>query len=298
MEHIKLEKLLSYTEGMIGGREATELESHMAICDRCWRLFTAIKSTEENIKDLLPPAEPGKDCPEEWQLLAFIKDELEPDEAKTIKEHTEDCNHCTERLAFYHKNPVPETHPLTTPQEWREMAYRSLTVEGKPHTTAGEEKPSLLGSIYEWFTAMVSSLPPLPGYAIATVAVALLIWMGFKERVTVVTIPSSQQITYTAVPSSLAFMAGRKVERIDGMTITKKGRNLLFNWKPIDGTSGYTFSLREDDRPLIADMKTDKPVASVPLAKLKEGRLYRWLIRGETSDGRGFEYTGEFVLKR
>jgi len=85
---------------------------------------------------------------------------------------------------------------------------------------------------------------------------------------------------------------------VKNMNILYKGKHIVFEWEPVEGVVGHEFTVR--------DKLQDKTIHSTSLAQFPKvalnkdlfapGRLYRWMITGETEAGKYFEYTGDFLL--
>lgn len=239
----------------------------------------------------------NKDCPEDWAVAAFIMKELAPSCSKEVSSHISGCGHCMDRAAVYYKAGLNEAYSLKAPKGWMEKAVE--TIQGDSPV---REKASVMKRRYSYVQDMIESLPPLTGYAVATVAVALLIWVVFSDKPEVVTIASSQKLVIkdTGAPSSFGFMGRDEVEIKDDMDISISGNNIAFRWKEIKGAGSYSFSIMDKttEKAVIAELALKEPYTSVPTGKLKKKGLYRWVITGNTQDEKSFEYTGEFVFAR
>lgn len=236
-----------------------------------------------------------KDCPEDWMVAAFIMHELDPARSQELTKHLSNCRFCMDRAAIYYKASLNGA-TLTASKEWIKKTAQALQGADKPLT----ERASLPNRMVSRIQDIIESLPPLPGYAVAAVAVVLLIWVTLSDKPRVITIASSQRIVFkdAGAPSSFGFM-GREIaeEKVDMKISVNKGKMLL-RWKSVDSAEGYTFSVKGNKGEMITGLKVKEPEAAIPLEMFKRGELYKLEISGNTVDGREFIYTGEFVLAR
>jgi len=295
MKHITIDRLHSYVEGGLAGRALLDLEGHIATCERCYGAFLALKDIEENLPGAFNAA-PGTDCPEDWEVALVATGELGTEKEKNTAIHIDGCEYCFERAARYYKVSMRDAPAMAAYDEWGERAVGMLTSGGAHKRPA----PSLIRGLWQSLQSISSLLPPLPGYAMGTVAIILLVWVSLSGReARLVTIPSSERIMFRdpGPPSSFAFMSG-KSEKIDGMKIMKKGRKLLLSWKPIRGAKEYRISIiKAESNEIIGSVSTvSVPNATMDAGSLKPGNIYLWSISGETGDGRAFEYIGKFLL--
>ena len=299
MEHISLDKIHSYLEGQIKGAEAVEVEGHFVICDRCHALFAGLKEMEMNLERCFK-VEIREGCPEDWEIATFIRQELDLSQSETITQHVNSCDYCIDRATIYYKSSLAEEVTVRTPREWVEKAVNLLKGDEVP---LKEEIP-LFKRAYLFVRNVISTLPPLPGYAIATITLILLIWSTFPEPPRIVTIASSQRITFKEVgaPSSFAFMDGEEVvKRFEGMKVKKDGEKLVFSWRPIEGAKVSEFVLRKkglDKDTHIATLSVASEVIVVPINRVQFNERYEWIISGFMEDGRKFEAAAEFILVR
>ncbi|MFQ5481013.1 MAG: zf-HC2 domain-containing protein [Thermodesulfobacteriota bacterium] len=294
MKHITPDRIYSYTEGMLSGPEALDTEGHIATCERCHGVFSAFKDVESGIKTAFK-AEPGANCPEDWEVASIVTGESGTEEKKGLS-HMDGCDYCLGRAAVYYKAALRAESSMTTPSEWAERAVGILTDGKAPEKT---EVP-LLKRLWQSVQRISKPLPPLPGYAIGAMAIILLVWVSLPGKgAQVMTITSSERIVYRdAGPSgSFAFMGGES-EKMEGMKIAMKGQKLFFNWRPIDGAAEYQISIRkvESGASVAAMTMVSRPKAVVDARSLERGELYLWVISGKAGDGRIFEYMGKFLL--
>lgn len=299
MEHIKPEKIHSYIEGQLKGDEAMATEGHVAVCDDCFKVFSGLKEIGSAMKSGFRKAQPSKDCPEDWAVAALIKGELAAKDVENAEKHMKICDFCLDRAAAYYKASEAENPALRAPEAWVSRAVHVM--QGEAGKEANVNAP-VLGRAFELIKKVSESLPSLPGYALAAAMAVLLIWVAMPESTRVIAISSTEKLAFkdSEAPSSFGFMGSERIEKLSGMEISKKGRNLEFEWKGIPGAGEYTFTVIEKaaGEEIVSDLKTSIPRVSVPSDRLKKNELYSWVIGGTTNSGESFEYTGEFIITK
>lgn len=310
IEHPNLSKINSRLQGQ--GQDP-ETDAHIATCQRCHSLYMGLKSLEPSLAQAFKGREEAvasSSCPLDWQLALAVKGELPPGEAQELSSHINNCEFCLHRAATYFKALGREKTPLKAPAAWRKAAFGIMTTE----ETRQEEKPldnqvPFLRKIYSFVEKLSATLPPLPGYAAAALAlVALLaLYVMPVDKSTVITLASTERVTVRDLeaPSSFSFSgnfsgssSGDEVIQEPGaMGISIKGTKAVFKWDPIEGASGDEFYLYDERgyEKLHQVSINNNPTVSVDLAMVQIKRRYVWLIKGETADGRYFEYSGDFV---
>lgn len=300
MEHIKPEKIHSYIEGQLKGDEAMATEGHLAVCEDCFKIFSGLKEIGSAMKSGFRKAQPSKDCPEDWVAAALIKGELAAKDVENAGKHMRICDFCLDRAADYYKASEAENPALRVPETWVNRAVHVM--QGEAEKEANVKEATLLAGVFDSIRKFSESLPSLPGYALAAAMAALLIWVAMPESTRVIAISSTEKLAFKdgGAPSSFGFMGSERIEKSSGMEISKKGRNLEFEWKGILGAGEYTFTVIEKaaGEEIVSDLKTSIPRVPVPSDRLKKDELYGWVINGTTNSGESFEYTGEFIVTK
>ncbi|OGP64202.1 MAG: hypothetical protein A3K22_06210 [Deltaproteobacteria bacterium RBG_16_42_7] len=298
MEHIRSEKIHSYIEGVLKRDEAVAIEGHFASCDDCFKVFSGLKEMCGIMRLGFTKALASKDCPDDWVVAALIKGELAGKGA--AKEHIKSCNFCLDRAAAYHKASEAENLAFKVPETWVSKAVDMM--HGEVQKEVCVEKNEFLEGVFDSIRNFSKSLPSLPGYALAAVMAALLIWAAMPESTRVITISSTEKLAFkdSGAPSSLGFMGRERVEKYAGMEISKKGGNLEFGWKELPGVGEYTVAImkKADGEEIVSGLKTSITRVSVPSDMVNKDELYGWVIGGTTSKGESFKYTGEFIVTK
>jgi hypothetical protein len=183
---------------------------------------------------------------------------------------------------------------LKTPLAWKNVAVRVL--EEGFHKTA-QPKIGFVARLRESLQRVAAPLPPLPGYAVAFVAIVILVWVSTAEREKILVIPSTEKITSREVELSgaMGFMGPGEEQAISRMKISVKGGSVHFRWGQIENLSAASFDLI--DKSTRSTVFTRKDLTgtevSVPKRLIETGKLYTWSIEGRTVDRRILEYTGE-----
>lgn len=294
MEHLTLEQIHSYIEKQETGKNITEIEGHLASCEKCHRIYIELVAVEQPLSRSFREENATASCPEEWEIGALIQQELPPDVSEGISTHVKDCSFCIDRAAIYYKSLKPEKAPAETPELWKHKAVQALSA-GK---AVKEQKVPLIQRILDFFQDLTIPVPMAAGYAAALLAVAVLVWIFVPAKARFITIASSEKLVIrdSEIPSAFGFSGTGETKELNVMDISLKGNDIIFKWNPLEGAVEYTFSLKEGDT-LIKDKSTVKQ-PSISLSKdfMEKERLYRWLITGKTGDGRFLEYTGDFIL--
>lgn len=294
MKHLTFEKIHSYIEGQ-AGNETEEITAHLVACERCNGVLASLNGVGRLIgEDLKAEAKAG--CPEDWEIASLVKRELQAPQSDFLRDHIETCGFCMSRAAVYFKAETQEKIPLKTPQMWKEKAVNTLMGD---NAHLKEEK-----SILKKFSGFVNFITsPLPAYALAAASIAILIWNVAPERSKIVSIASTQKITYKDIDSSASFgfMGGAETKEFNGMEVRKDKGELVFKWRPMKGASVSEFVLRKkgvNRDTTVAELRIYGDKVSLPDDQIILNERYEWSILGVTEDGRSFEASAEFVLSK
>lgn len=295
MEHISFEKIYSYMEGQLNNIDANDVSLHLNTCEKCRGLFAGLKAVENNLKGCFK-IEAREGCPEDWEIAAFIKKELEPADLHRITEHIDSCDYCLDRTAIYYKAAESKEAVLKTPEFWKQKAVQTLKSDRiEPKTSISQRLSSLIKKI--------ALLPPMPGYATAALAIIILIiWSAIPQKEKIITIASSEKIITrdSEIPSTYGFTGVGKSREVKNMEIRYKGKDIVFLWKPINRAVDYEFTLRDKsaDTKVYSSHVEKNTMISLKKELFEKDRLYGWLITGKTKEGEYFEYMGDFILVR
>jgi len=335
--HINLEKIISCLGNQPPGQDRDEIEGHLAICPKCHAAYLGLRSITESLSQAFKEDDSSSchlgrankedatlSCPDDWEIAALIRKEAAPEVSEEISKHIGDCEFCLGRAARYYKClEEPTGGELKTPELWKERAIQALRSE----TRKEEKKISTPQRIVAFFQTLSALLPPLPGYALAALAIIILIWSHSPDnkagRERIITIASSERIITRSleIPPALGFMgageAGKEREKKTDhtMEIKLKDDEIIFTWQPIENASIYKFSLlekkseerpgeRPEERPegetIFSQADLEKPQASIKANMIDKDKhkLYSWVIEGELPEEKCFEYRGDFILVR
>jgi anti-sigma factor RsiW len=297
MKHLDFETLLLYIEGGLKDPRLAAVAGHLASCGRCYRIYRGVKALADTMGQSFETLESGSSCPDDREIGALVNDELSGEDSEKLSDHIKECAFCMERAAVYYKALALRQELVKTPEEWRKRAVHTLRDEEETR----EEKTSLFQQAYSFIKRITASLPPLPGYAAAAVAILLLIiWNITPQKEKVITIASSERIIAGAadIPTSFGFTGAGETRELKNMDILLRGRDVIFRWSPLKEGRGSVFTLKERNRVLFSGKIGKHSEFALKRDILYPGRLYSWLIAGKTDDGRRFEYTGDFMLVR
>jgi hypothetical protein len=294
MEHISLEKIMSYIDNRLDGRETREIEGHLATCERCHEIFLGLKSVENAMGRSFNEETASGSCPEDWEMAALVRKELPSEVSDRIKTHLKECGYCVDRAAGYYKALQMESPPFETPVPWKRKAVKSM--ENLQAVT--DEKISLIQRILSFFPQMTSPFPIAAGLAAALLAIAVVTWIVVPGKGALQAVASNETLLIrdSEVPSSLGFSGADDIREVSKMDIALNEKEVIFTWKHIEGAVEYKFMLKEGSTP-VYDARTGND-ALVALSKdlLETHTTYNWLITGRTADDRYFEYRGDFIL--
>ena len=295
MEHLDFEKIQAYIEEQLSVDDLKQVESHLAECEECLGMYTEIKSLEKTIKSSFKEESPSDSCPEEWEIASVIKDESPQDISDKIKTHIKDCSFCMERSAVYYKALSVESEAMDSPDEWKHKALQTLRTE---KTVAEKPKISILERLQDLITGLSTPVPAFAVYGVAILAIAFLFITNIPGKSKLITIASSEKLIVrdSEIPSSFGFSGTGEVKNTGIMKLSSKGDDIYFEWGQIEGAVEYAFLLKDRDGTIYAQSTAKEPAFSTNKDIINEGSLYSWLITGKTSDGKYFEYSGDFVL--
>jgi hypothetical protein len=294
MEHISFDRILSYLANQIEKKEIAEIEGHIAICDRCHKIFVGLKSIESSLRQSFTQGEATSFCPEDWEIGALIKKELPLEISNKISSHMKDCDFCIDRAAVYYKAVEMEKAPVETPELWKGKALNAISAK----ETIKESRSPFLQRIFGFFHEFTSPLPAAVGLATVLLVIAVLAWITIPDRSKSVTVASNEKIVIrdSEVPSAFGFTGAGETKEVKNMEIFLNGKEIIFKWKPIEGAKEYEFALKDKKKVIYKENIKKEPVVSLSTDIIEDDRTYSWLITGKTSDNRYFEYTGDFLL--
>src|SRR5208283_4848794 len=164
---------------MDGGPLDTESEGHIAICPKCFGVYNDLKKMGKGIQKSFKDKQTTASCPEDWELGSYIKNETSPHLRETLSRHIMQCDYCLDRTALYYKALDTDVQTIATPAEWKTKALQALTEQ----SAANRQTTSLFERIKDYITGFASSLPPVPGYAMAVaVTIVLLIMLNMPQK--------------------------------------------------------------------------------------------------------------------
>lgn len=295
MEHMSLEKILSYTEDRLDARETREVEGHLATCERCHEVFMGLNSAGIAMGRVFDPEPATSSCPEDWEMAALVRKELPSQTAEKIKTHLKDCGFCVDRAAGYYKALRFERPPFVTPEQWKHKAVQGM---GNRQAVKEETKMALIQRIFSFFPQMTSPLPAVAGLAAALLAIAVITWIIVPGKDTLQALASNETLLIrdSEIPYSLGFSGTDDIKEVSKMDITLNGKEIIFMWKPIEGALEYYFTLKEGNNPVYNVKTGNGALVSLSNELIETHTTYNWLITGKTADDRYFEYKGNVVL--
>lgn len=299
VDHPTIRDILGFRGGGAGTVSLPDVGEHIATCDRCHSRYREVMRFEKEVAEALPEGVTTPSCPEDWEIAALVAKEAGGDAAARLSAHLQGCPSCIDRAAWYHKAFTTVPVDLKTPLAWKQEAIRVLE-EGS--RKAAEPEIGLFARLREFLQRMAAPLPPLPGYATAFVAIALLVWVSTAEREKILVIPSTEKIaSREAEPSgAMGFMGEGEDQAVSRMKISVKRDSVHFRWGPIENLSAASFNLIEKSTRETVFRLKDITGTEVSVSKrlIETGKVYVWSIEGRTADGRILEYSGEVFSEK
>lgn len=299
-DHPTIQEIVAIRGGLSVEKPAEDVMGHVATCERCHGIYSALMSLEKWMGDSFPEGESTPFCPEDWEVAAFIAGES-PRKSASISAHLNSCRYCLDRAASYQKALAAVPGALQAPESWKREAIRILEKRHAPPEKSEVRSP-IIQRVRRFFKELVPPLPPLPGYIAAAVAVALLIWVSTGERGKILIIPSTERIAYrdTEPSGTMGFMEQGEERSESRMKINVGSGSVYFRWGPIDNLPSASFVLIEKSSRVTVFKKEELEGSEVrvPERVIRKGNVYTWSIEGRTLDGRPLEYSGEFFLTR
>ncbi len=294
-EHLDLKTIQSFIDG---GPLDTESEYHLALCGKCFEVYSGLKMMEQGLQKAFKDKQTTASCPEDWELGSYIKNEAPPLAMETISKHIMQCDCCLDRSALYYRALDTDAEAMAAPDDWRAKALQPLTEQ----PVVNRQRTSAFEHIKGYITGFASSLPPIPVYAMTLAfAIVLLIMFKLPEKPAIIPIESTEKLTVrnSEVPSSFGFTGTDVTREVSYMEMTQAGSEIVFKWKPIYNVTIYTFSIKEKrDGKVIYSRVTNEAKVSLDRKIIIRRREYGWLITGKLGNGEYFEYTGDFVLSK
>ncbi len=184
-EHLSLNTVRSFIHG---GPLDTESEGHIATCRKCFGVYNDLKAIGTGIQKSFRDKQATASCPEDWELGSYIKNEAPPHLRETLSGHIMQCDYCLDRTAIYYNALDSDAQAIATPPGWKTKVLQALTEQ----SDANRQRASVFKRIKGYITGFASSLPPVPGYAMAVaVTIVLLIMVKMPEKNTIIPIEST-----------------------------------------------------------------------------------------------------------
>lgn len=299
MDHPTIRDILGFRGGGAGSDSTPNVGEHIATCDQCHSIYRGIMTIESGVAEAFHEGTQTASCPEDWEIAALVAKEAGGDAVVRLSAHLQGCSSCIDRAARYHKVITAVPVDLKTPLTWKQEAIRVLE-EGSRKTA--EPEIDLIARLREFLQRVAAPLPPLPGYAAAFIAIALLVWVSTAEREKILVIPSTEKIaSREAEPSgAMGFMGEGEELAVSRMEISVKRDSVHFQWEPIENLTTASFDLIEKSTRTTIYTRKDftGTEVSIPKRLLETGKVYVWSIEGRTIDGRILEYSGEFFSEK
>jgi len=301
MTHLKLADLLVFSGEPVEDEERKIIQGHLNSCPLCRsRLisFNTYRSALFEIPDNLAPFELTDKCVPTELMGDFLGGRLPESEFAEYSSHTDGCDLCFERAAFFTHSSVKMAegafHIPATPDKF------ILAVAPKKVARKDPPKLSLAIKVRRFFTS------PAPAYSLAVCLLVLMVFWNRGGPREIIDLDSGGLFTIYEKPlqsgPSFGFSdAGRRIGETDaGLNVekTSDGR-LQFSWKPVEGAEEYHFSISEakaNDTGELFARNTATPPVMLDISAIKTGKAYRWSVRGETGADKVFSATGLFAV--
>lgn len=303
MRHLSIAKLLAFADPAVKEEEREELRKHLEVCESCRERLVSLKSFRSAlsaIPESLEPFELTENCVPEELMGDFLGGRLPAEEDQKYSRHTEDCDMCFERAAFFNRSTIRMTEGVL---KTGRTPRRFIEAVAPPRKTAAIEDAGGKASVWDMLSRWAAS--PIPAYAFAAVLLLFLITSPMSGPGKLVDLSPDATYSFYDKPShagpSFGFAdAGRKTgEEEAGLAVNRSSENTLeFRWRDVEGADEYALSLLEitpDGLREVYNGTFSKPGATLPLTMVKAGNAYRWKISGSNGEGKIFTGTGQFV---
>jgi len=313
--HISWEELLAAADRALEVEEWRRAEAHLVQCAECelkWRKVQRLREAFWLDASVVPGRE---DCLEEDKLAAYLDERLPAEEAYGVQQHIQQCEECFSRLARACKAQAskPGREIVSTPAWLKKLAQAAAgPVPGRSRSIWSRFWRGLQEKLGGWLAS------PWPGYVLAGVLLALLLWPeGKRQTMQVVNLPQTTGLW--VFPEAAVSFRGRGADRsmvldesrvlhrelnFSGMKVQEKpGWGLIFTWPKMEGTQEYNFTLfvqDEQGKRVIVSVTTPEERYDFSYAKygrLSPGRLYEWEVCGKYGAGLYFKAEAKFIIK-
>ncbi|MDH5638356.1 MAG: hypothetical protein OEZ04_07690 [Nitrospinota bacterium] len=303
--HLSMVELLMFQDPALPQKEREPLSDHINTCAPCREkvislltLRSALILAPEDVK----PLELTARCVPTEVLGDFLGGRLPDLDWRAYSAHTDGCDICFERAAYFSHSSVKMTEGVLrvepTPLKFLQAVAPGMTSKA-PTTEALPSRETKSALILRWVTS------PIPAYAFAATLLLFLAFGGKGPQA--MDLGSHQSFTIyepaTSPGPSFGFSdAGRKVGQANaGLTVKTRRGAVDFSWDSVEGASEYRIVINEMDPSgsrEILNIKTFQPGASVDLDNFGQGRAYRWSVNGVQQDRNMFSATGQFAISK
>ncbi|MDH4184467.1 MAG: hypothetical protein OEV92_09615 [Nitrospinota bacterium] len=302
--HPGLAELLMFQDAALPPKQREPLADHMRVCAQCRDKIISLLTLKNSLAvapEDVKPIELSAECVPMELMGDYLGGRLAAGEWERYSTHTQQCDICFERAAYYSHSSVKMTDGVLrmepTPLRFLQAVAPGITIKTNEERITVKE--SAVGRIWRWVTS------PIPAYAFAA---TLFLFLAFGGRGPLVVDLGSHQAFSIYEPSkspgpSFGFSdAGRKVgEAGAGLAVNLSGDAVNFSWNGVEGAEEYRLVISELDPSgprEVVTIKTGQPGAHVDLGQLSPGKAYRWNVHGVRMDNNVFSATGQFAIAK
>ena len=301
--HPSLETLIAFQDPALDDKRRAPIQDHLAGCQNCRERLISLLSLRSSMaapSQMEPMLQTGPNCVPMELLADFMGGRLEDKEWEIYSAHTEDCDVCFERAAFFSQSSSRMAEGVLriekTPERFLKAVAPGINLV-PPVEKVQKLGESLTTRILRWISS------PIPAYAFAA---TLLGFIAFGDRgVSILELSGPQAFSIYEQPSSpgpsFGFSdAGRKVGEEDaGLDVKLSGGDIEFLWIPMEGASEYRLIVNElgvAGIQEVVNVITAEPRVVVDAGSFSPRKAYQWSVNGVRPDNMIFTASGQFVL--
>ncbi|MDH5679634.1 MAG: hypothetical protein OEZ55_02435 [Nitrospinota bacterium] len=304
-KHMSLAELVMFQDPALEQKTREPLANHIKECAICREKVISLltlKSAFSSAREVITSMELTGDCVPTEVMGDFLGGRLPEQEWQAYSRHTDMCDTCFERIAYFSYSSVKMTEGVLrmepTPQKFLQAVAPGL-IQSAPKTDIRPIREAIKDRVARWIAS------PIPAYAFAATLLLFLAFGGKGPQA--VDLGSHQTFTIYEPPTSpgpsFGFSdAGRKVGQAQAdMKVNVRRGVVSFSWQGVEGAQNYRLVIKEIDpsgSKEVLNLDTVQPGATVDLDTLRQGRAYRWSVHGVQPDNNIFTATGQFAIAK
>lgn len=278
---------------------AGDLSEHLAECGECRQRLARLAGIHEQLqRGPVPVSRPSLD---EQTLAEFAEGRLSASEQQRVAAVVNgDRDNLRASLHYIVSSARLRREGVATDAAPASHGAGTVVVPGQ----------SLPARLWRW---LWRPGPAWAGFGVAATAALVMavgvgpMLVGDAGQTRIASYQDEAVIRYQAAgetPPGIGFFAGARVgsEPYAGLRVAAlAGAGYLLDWPAVDGALAYTLVLnqvRGGDQVEVLRRETGDTRLRLDASVLEHGGHYRWLLSGQTADGRVFQAEGGFVISQ